>query len=293
MIAEIDEKNLAQLQARAEGDRLRRRLPEGALRRRARLHQPGHRPAARLRRDQASRRRSARLPAPGHDGLDRHRGRAPRRDGRDSRREPSPTPPPSRPWVMAVEGRRLVRKPVKLGLRGEGYVEVLEGLAPGDLVVATAGTALQARRPRARGAGCPRQRAMNPFAFFEWIVAFRFMREGLTQSLLIIFGVALGGGVIIFMSALLGGLAGEHRAAHAQLPGADLDPAARPGGAAAARRGRRRNRGADPAALAAVALGRPVAEGPRTGRADAGRHRRDAQSSPVPASRSAARRPSR
>ena len=47
---------------------------------------------------------------------------------------------------------------------------------------------------------------MNPFAFFEWIVAFRFMREGRTQSLLIIFGVALGGGVIIFMSALLAGM---------------------------------------------------------------------------------------
>ena len=47
---------------------------------------------------------------------------------------------------------------------------------------------------------------MNPFARFEWIVAFRFMREGLTQTLLIIFGVALGGGVIIFMSALLAGM---------------------------------------------------------------------------------------
>jgi lipoprotein-releasing system permease protein len=47
---------------------------------------------------------------------------------------------------------------------------------------------------------------VNPFAFFEWIVAFRFMREGLTQTLLIIFGVALGGGVIIFMSALLAGM---------------------------------------------------------------------------------------
>jgi lipoprotein-releasing system permease protein len=47
---------------------------------------------------------------------------------------------------------------------------------------------------------------VNPFAFFEWIVAFRFMREGLTQTLLIVFGVALGAGVIIFMSALLAGM---------------------------------------------------------------------------------------
>ena len=47
---------------------------------------------------------------------------------------------------------------------------------------------------------------MNPLAFFETVVAFRFMREGLTQTLLIVFGVALGAGVIIFMSALLAGL---------------------------------------------------------------------------------------
>ena len=47
---------------------------------------------------------------------------------------------------------------------------------------------------------------MNPFAYFEWVVAFRFMREGLVQTVLIVSGVALGGGVIIFMSALLAGL---------------------------------------------------------------------------------------
>jgi len=46
----------------------------------------------------------------------------------------------------------------------------------------------------------------NPLARFETIVAFRFMREGLVQTLLIVSGVALGGGVIIFMSALLAGL---------------------------------------------------------------------------------------
>ncbi len=47
---------------------------------------------------------------------------------------------------------------------------------------------------------------MNPLRRFEAIVAFRFMREGTTQTLLIIFGVALGAGVIIFMSALLAGM---------------------------------------------------------------------------------------
>jgi lipoprotein-releasing system permease protein len=44
------------------------------------------------------------------------------------------------------------------------------------------------------------------FAFFELIVAFRFMREGLVQTALIILGVGLGGGVIVFMSAALAGL---------------------------------------------------------------------------------------
>ena len=50
---------------------------------------------------------------------------------------------------------------------------------------------------------------MSRLAFFELIVAFRFMREGLTQTLLIILGVGLGGGVIIFMSAALAGLEGN------------------------------------------------------------------------------------
>lgn len=47
---------------------------------------------------------------------------------------------------------------------------------------------------------------MNRFARFELIVAFRFMREGLIQTLLIVLGVGLGGGVIIFLSAILAGL---------------------------------------------------------------------------------------
>ena len=47
---------------------------------------------------------------------------------------------------------------------------------------------------------------MRRLTFFELIVAFRFMREGLMQTLLIVIGVGLGGGVIVFMSALLAGL---------------------------------------------------------------------------------------
>ncbi len=41
---------------------------------------------------------------------------------------------------------------------------------------------------------------------FEWIVALRFLREGRLQTLFIIAGVAIGVGVIVFMSALLSGL---------------------------------------------------------------------------------------
>ena len=47
---------------------------------------------------------------------------------------------------------------------------------------------------------------MNRYTPFEWIAAARFMREGLAQTLLIVLGVALGVGVIVFMSALIAGL---------------------------------------------------------------------------------------
>jgi lipoprotein-releasing system permease protein len=41
---------------------------------------------------------------------------------------------------------------------------------------------------------------------FEWIVAIRFLREGRLQTVFIITGVAIGVGVIVFMSALMSGL---------------------------------------------------------------------------------------
>jgi len=41
---------------------------------------------------------------------------------------------------------------------------------------------------------------------FEWLVALRFLREGRLQTAFIIGGVAIGVGVIVFMSALLSGL---------------------------------------------------------------------------------------
>ena len=47
---------------------------------------------------------------------------------------------------------------------------------------------------------------MNPILPFEWVLATRFLREGLLQTIFIISGVALGVSVIVFMSALLTGL---------------------------------------------------------------------------------------
>lgn len=47
---------------------------------------------------------------------------------------------------------------------------------------------------------------MNRLLPFEWITAIRFLREGRMQTIFIVAGVAIGVGVIVFMSALLGGL---------------------------------------------------------------------------------------
>ena len=42
--------------------------------------------------------------------------------------------------------------------------------------------------------------------WIEWTLATRFLREGRSQSLLILGGIAIGVAVIVFMSALLSGL---------------------------------------------------------------------------------------
>ena len=46
----------------------------------------------------------------------------------------------------------------------------------------------------------------KPWVPFEWIVAIRFLREGRLQTVFILVGVAIGVGVIVFMSALMAGL---------------------------------------------------------------------------------------
>lgn len=47
---------------------------------------------------------------------------------------------------------------------------------------------------------------MNRLMPFEWIVAIRFLTQGLLQTLFILVGIAIGVGVIVFMSAMLAGL---------------------------------------------------------------------------------------
>jgi lipoprotein-releasing system permease protein len=47
---------------------------------------------------------------------------------------------------------------------------------------------------------------MKKFLPFEWIAAIRFLGEGMIQTMLIVTGVSVGVGVIVFMSALLTGL---------------------------------------------------------------------------------------
>jgi len=48
--------------------------------------------------------------------------------------------------------------------------------------------------------------ALSPLVPFEWLVALRFLREGRLQTVFILVGIAIGVGVIVFMTAMLAGL---------------------------------------------------------------------------------------
>ncbi len=47
--------------------------------------------------------------------------------------------PTGEPWVLAIVGRQAVRRPVTLGMRGDGLVEVTAGLVAGDAVISPTG----------------------------------------------------------------------------------------------------------------------------------------------------------
>lgn len=56
----------------------------------------------------------------------------------------------AQPWVLAIRGFRAVRQPVKLGLRGDGRIEVLDGVEAGDkLIPATNALVKAGQRVRA------------------------------------------------------------------------------------------------------------------------------------------------
>jgi HlyD family secretion protein len=60
------------------------------------------------------------------------------------------------PWVLVIRGWRAVRQPVKLGLRGDNRIEVLEGVEPGDeLIPATNGLVKTGQRVRGVAASAP------------------------------------------------------------------------------------------------------------------------------------------
>lgn len=60
----------------------------------------------------------------------------------------------AQPWVLAVTEHRATHQPVKIGLRGDGRVEVLQGVAPGDLLIPATNAAIGiGQRVRAVAAG--------------------------------------------------------------------------------------------------------------------------------------------
>lgn len=66
-------------------------------------------------------------------------------------------------WVLKVDGRHARRQPVRLGLRGGGFAEVLDGLSPGDLVLSAKAQGIASgSRLRAIAVQPPDARAPSP-----------------------------------------------------------------------------------------------------------------------------------
>ncbi len=57
------------------------------------------------------------------------------------------------PWALVLRHGRVERRALVIGLRGAGMVEVIDGLAPGDLVVPSTATAVHAGQRARAGAG--------------------------------------------------------------------------------------------------------------------------------------------
>ena len=60
------------------------------------------------------------------------------------------------PWVLVVEDHRAARKSVVLGLKGDGQVEILDGVVPGERLIRTASNASPGQRVRVAASKQPR-----------------------------------------------------------------------------------------------------------------------------------------
>lgn len=62
----------------------------------------------------------------------------------------------AQPWVLRLADGRAERRPVRLGLRGDGWMEVLDGLSPGEALVPVSSVAVrEGQRVRAIGPPAP------------------------------------------------------------------------------------------------------------------------------------------
>jgi len=71
-----------------------------------------------------------------------------------------------KPWVLALQDARAVRVPVRLGLRGIGSVEILEGLKEGDEAIPQTEKALPGDRVR-RGPALAPEKGMEVPSFIS------------------------------------------------------------------------------------------------------------------------------
>ena len=149
--------------------------------------------------------------------------------------------PTGEPWVLAIVGGRAERRAVTLGMRGDGLVEVTAGLVAGRR---RGGAGRRVRGGRRAGPGPAGAGAGGPAMPFELFVALRFLREGRAQTALILGGTTVGVAVIIFLSALIGGLQATLIDQTLSSQAHVILQAARPGGAGGGAAGRRGGGGA-------------------------------------------------
>ena len=71
------------------------------------------------------------------------------------------------PWVLVVRDGRAARQQVKLGIRGAGHTEIVEGVAAGEAVIPPGVAAVDGQRVRADVSPAEKKQAVNPPALFK------------------------------------------------------------------------------------------------------------------------------